>query len=31
MNDRLRERLVPPVLLPLAIVIVLAFLLASKW
>jgi len=31
MNDRLRDWLVPPVLLPLAIVVVLAILLASNW
>ncbi len=31
MNQMLRDWLVPPVLLPLAIVLVLVFLLASNW
>jgi hypothetical protein len=31
LNDRLRDWLVPPVLLPLAIVVVLAILLARNW
>ena len=31
MNQRLRDWLVPPALLPIAIVLVLAFLLASNW
>lgn len=31
MSDNIRGWFVPPVLLPLAIVLVLAFLLASNW